>query len=266
MTETFKVRLQGNPWDLWGLSKIFNGTNADATLVDAKNPATERLDMRNKDDQRHFELFGFETHADLTSNSFRLEFPFGSRDMHELVVPVLNRINAIGRLLDPEYWPVALFSCVYTGNGSTSVNLFGGGNKYKDKTGLGEQGQVQFAFDAFELGSNNATIGFVMEALTLPTTWASLYLIYEAIRENAGGHAALELFGFVKSQELRDFRFAANTCRILSEGIRHGTQLDVPIQPNISLSEARQIIDRLAIGWLDAWRSIQATTPSAGTI
>jgi len=148
MTETFKARLQGNPWDLWGLSKIFNGTNADATLVDAKHPASIRLDMRNKQDQRHFEVFGNETHADLTSNSFRLEFPFGSRDMYDLVMPVLNRINAIGHLLDPDYWPVTLFDCVH----KTSFNSYGGGHKYKNKTGLGEQHQVPLAFDAFELG------------------------------------------------------------------------------------------------------------------
>jgi hypothetical protein len=265
MTETFKAQLQGNPWDLWGLSKIFNGTNADATLIDAKDPATIRLDMRNERDQRHFEMFGFETHADLTSNSFRVEFPFGSRDMYDLVVPVLNRINAIGHLLDPDYWPVTLFRCIYIRDQSTSFSSFGGGNKDKDETGLGEQRQIPFAFDAFELGSDNAAISFVMDALNLPTTWASMYLIYEAIRENVGGSRALEQFGFVTGQELSDFRFAANTCRIISEGIRHVTRLDAPSPPHIPLSDARQIINRLAIGWLEAWRSVQAEARKTGS-
>jgi hypothetical protein len=260
MTETFKAHLQGNPWDLWGLSKIFNGTNADATHIHAKDPATIRLNMRNESDREHFNAFGHDTHADLTSNSFRVEFPFNSVDMLELVVPVLNRINAIGHLLDPHYRPVALFSCIY----KTSTNLYGDGHTYKDKTGLGDQAQVPFAFDAFELGSQNAAISFVMEALNLPTTWASLYLIYEAIRHNVGGSSELEQFGFVTVKEIRDFTFAANTSRAISEGIRHAPQLHLPSPPHIPLSEARQIINRLAIAWLDAWRSVQAETRKAG--
>jgi hypothetical protein len=264
MTETFKARLQGNPWDLWGLSKIFNGSNADATTIHAKDPATIRLDLKNRDDREHFAHFGHDTHADLTSNSFRLEFPFNNRDMHDLIVPVLNRINAIGTLLDPEYWPVTLFRSVYIRPGSISYNSFDGGNKWKNKTALGEQSQVPFAFDAYELGSENATISFVMEALNLPTTWASMYLIYEAIRENVGGHKALEQFGLVTSQELSDFTFAANTCRKLSEGIRHAIRHDVPSPPHILLPEARQIIIRLATAWLEAWRSVQAEESKKG--
>jgi hypothetical protein len=258
MTETFKAQLQGNPWDLWGLSKIFNGTNADATTIHAKDSATIRLDMRNRDDREHFAHFGHDTHADLTSNSFRLEFPFNNRDMHDLIVPVLSRINAIGALLDPEFWPVTLFRSVYIRPGSISYNSFDAGSKWKDKTGLGEQSQVPFAFDAFELGSDNTAISFVMDALNLPTTWASMYLIYEAIRENVGGPKALEQFGFVTSQELSDFTFAANTSRKLSEGIRHATRHNVPSPSHIPLSEARQIIIRLATAWLEAWRSVQA--------
>ena len=111
MPQTFKARLQGNPWDLWGLSKIFNGTNADATLIDAKDPATVRLDMRTEEGRHHFSLFGHETHADLFSDSFRVEYPFGSRDLFDRAVPVLSRINAIGQLLDPDFLPITLFSC-----------------------------------------------------------------------------------------------------------------------------------------------------------
>lgn len=92
-----------------------------------------------------------------------------------------------------------------------------------------------------------------MEAWTFPTTWASLYLIYEAIRDNVGGQPELERYNFVTSQELRDFRLAANTCRVISEGIRHATLLDAPTPPHIPVSDARHIINRLTVGWLDAW-------------
>lgn len=259
MTETFKARLQGNPWDLWGLSKIFDGTNRDATCVHAKDPATIRLDMRNREDQEHFNMFGYHTHTDLTSNSFTLEFPFNGRDMYELVLPVISRINAIARLLDPEFTPVTLFSCDYPKDKPNSFNLYGEGKAYKNNTVLGEQSQTPFAHDAFELGADNATIGFVMEAWNLPTTWASLYLIYEAIRDNVGGQTDLEQYGFVTAQELKDFRFAANTCRVISEGIRHATPLDASLPLHVPLSDARQIINKLTVGWLDAWRRVKAS-------
>jgi hypothetical protein len=265
MTQTFKARLQGNPWDLWGLSKIFSGTNADATLIEAKEPSTVRPDMKTEEGRHQFALFGHETHADLFSNSFRVEYPFSSRDLFDRAVPVLNWINAIGHLLDPDYLPVTLFSCDHPKDRPTSFNLFGGGTKHKNKTGLGQQHQVPFAFDAFELGADNAAISFVMEALNIPTTWASMYLIYEANSDNVGGGKALEQFGFVTTQELSDFRFAANTCRTISEGIRHATKLDAPSPPHIPLSKAREIINRLAIAWLEAWRAEAGKTGEVRT-
>lgn len=258
MTETFKARLQGNPWDLWGLSKIFDGSNSDATCVHAKDPTTIRLDMRKPADQRHFDLFGHDTHTDLTGNSFALEFPFNGRDMYDLAMPVINRINAIGRLLDLDFTPVTLFSCDYPRDKPRSFNLYGQGKTYKNETALGEPGQSSFAHDA--LGFENSAIDFVLEAWTLPTTWASLYLIYETIRDNVGGQTELERYDFVTGQELRDFRFAANTCRVISEGIRHATLLDESTPPHILLSDARQIINKLTIAWLDARRKIQASS------
>jgi hypothetical protein len=127
MTETFKARLQGNPWDLWGLSKLFNGTNADATTVHAKDPVVVQLDLRNLDDREHFAHFGYDTHADLTSNSFRVEFPFNNGDMYHLAMPVLSRINAIGHLPDPEFSPVTLFQCIY----KSSHAYYGEGYQHK---------------------------------------------------------------------------------------------------------------------------------------
>ncbi|WP_369720971.1 hypothetical protein AB8Z38_28365 [Bradyrhizobium sp. LLZ17] len=152
MTETFKSSLQGNPWDLWGLSKIFDGSNSDATCVHAKDPVTIRLDMRKPEDQHHFDLFGHDTHADLTSNSFVLEFPFNGCDMCSLAMPAINRINAIGLLLDPDFTPVTLFSCDHPRDKPNSLNLYRPGKPYKSRTALGEQGQSPFARDAFELG------------------------------------------------------------------------------------------------------------------
>jgi hypothetical protein len=34
----FTATLEGHPWDLWGLSRLFDGSNSDAILVVAKEP------------------------------------------------------------------------------------------------------------------------------------------------------------------------------------------------------------------------------------
>jgi hypothetical protein len=254
MTETFTATIQGNPWDLWGLSKLFDGTNADATHVHAKDPATLRLDLGKDEDKRWFDMFGHDRFADLTSNKFRVEFPFGSKDMFDLALDVIARMNAIGKLIDPDYWPVTLFDCVYVRENSTSFSLAGGSPRYKDATGLGDGRQILFAYDLYGLAGENPAIRFVVDAINLPATWASLYLIYEAIRDNVGDQQSLEQFNFVPVRDLRNFTFAANACRVVSEGIRHGSRLNFSNQPHIAFAEACQIINKLTIGWLEVWR------------
>jgi hypothetical protein len=250
MTETFTATIRGNPWDLWGLSKLFNGINTDATHVQAKHPTTLRLNMSEEKDRRRFELFRHDNFAALTSNKFRLEFPFNGGDMHDLALDVIARMNAVGKLLDPDYWPVTLFDCVYVRENSTSIGFAGCSPRYKDATGLGEKCQVEFAHGVYDLAEANPAIRFVVDAINLPATWSSLYLIYEAIRDNVGDQNSLERLNFVPAQDLRDFTFAANTCRIVSEGIRHGSLLSPLDRPHIPFAKACQIINRLTIGWL----------------
>ncbi len=205
-------------------------------------------------------MFGHDNFANLSSNKFRLEFPFSGKDMSDLALDVVARMNAIAKLLDPGYWPITLFDCVYVRDNMTSFNFADGGPRYKSATGLGGRSQVTFAYDAYELAEENSAVCFVMDAINLPATWASLYLIYEAIRDNLGGQQALEQCNFVPVRDLSDFRFAANTSRVVSEGIRHGSELNSPNQRHIPLAEAHQIINRLTIGWLDALRQ---TAPTA---
>jgi hypothetical protein len=66
---------------------------------------------------------------------------------------------------------------------------------------------------------NDPAVKVVLAAATLPRSWASMYLIYEAIAENVGGKQALDKRGFVSERDLRDFRHAANNSRSLDEGI-----------------------------------------------
>jgi hypothetical protein len=83
----------------------------------------------------------------------------------------------------------------------------------------------------------------------MKSTWVTLYLIYETIKDNVGNQRTLESKNWVSVQALSDFRYAANHSRKLLEGMRHATTVELPKQP-ISLIEAHTIIDRLTKGWL----------------
>jgi hypothetical protein len=102
------------------------------------------------------------------------------------------------------------------------------------------------------LSRTEPAVRFVLDAFALRSTWVSLYLIYETIKDNVGNQKALEATGWVSAQELSDFRYAANHNRTLSEGMRHASSIpSLPKQP-IPLHQAHTIIDRLAKGWLNS--------------
>lgn len=85
-------------------------------------------------------------------------------------------------------------------------------------------------------------------AAALPRSWASLYLIYEAIAESVGGQHKLEKLSFVSKKDLTDFRHAANNSRSLDEGMRHSR---TPRPGNlIPLDKAHFIINTLVIHWM----------------
>jgi hypothetical protein len=93
-------------------------------------------------------------------------------------------------------------------------------------------------------------VKLVLAAITLPRTWASMYLIYEAIADSVGGQHKLDKLGFVSKKELRDFRHAANNNRSFDEGMRHAKKPE----PGelIPFEHGYVIINTLALRWMQS--------------
>lgn len=88
----------------------------------------------------------------------------------------------------------------------------------------------------------------VLAAATLPRSWASMYLIYEAIADNVGGQHKLDKLNSISKKDLSDFRHAANNNRSLNEGMRHSKK---PLPGSlIPFEKAYFIVNTLALSWI----------------
>jgi hypothetical protein len=256
--------LQGHPWDLWGLAKIFDGSDLSTTLVKAEEPKGKpRFDASNIEAINRFRIMGYDVFANLTSAELTWpddKGPGDLRDMRPVALDVVARINGIALLLDPEYLAVKVISISYSHKGGTGASVLGDWTPNKEVTSLGRHpAQMAFAQDVLPLARNDNAVKFVLDAIALPRSWASLYLIYEAIAEDVGGVHELRKAGWVSTNHLTDFTNSANNNRSISEGARHGNKPQ-PGRPLIPLIHAYEIVNRLALGWLDWVRRNRPTT------
>jgi len=246
--------IQGHPWDLWGLSKLFDGSHANHTLVKAAKPeGRPTFDTNDPAAVSRFRAQGYDVFATVTSDELAWdELTKGEIDLRDLMPAtelIVKRMNGIALLLDPDYSPAKLLSLTYQAAKNVGSLLRSEWTPNKDATPLGaQQEHLSFAQDALPLASNDKAVQFVLEAIALPRTWASMWLIYEAIADSVGGQHKLDGLGFVSKSDLKDFRNAANNNRSLSEGIRHATQP----RPGslIPFEKAYYIINTLAIRWM----------------
>lgn len=257
MPVQFIVTLRGHPYDLWGLSRIFDGTNTDHTLIKAEQPkGRPTVDMSKKEEFDRYHRLGFDTFAVLTCDTLIHKDEDGPPDtgkMRDVARDVIARINGIGRWIEPDYWPVALHTIEYKNKGGSGMATGTAGVRNKQHTSLGwHHSHATFADRAYELSRAEPAVRFVLDAIALPTTWASLYLIYETIKSNVGDQKSLEQAGWIPAQDLSDFRYAANHSRTLSEGMRHATAIPHLPKAPIPLHQARSIIDRLAKAWVSS--------------
>lgn len=253
MPATFSIKLRGHPWDLWGLSQIFNGNNSDHTLIVATKPeGRPRVDYQDKAALHRFQRMGYDVYATLTTDSLTFadgEIPFFD-DAKDITRGILVRINGVARLIDPDFLPVSLHEISYKAKGGMGAADFGRSPPNKENTFLGvHPAHVALVSNVYALAETNSAVRFVLDALNLPTTWASSYLVYDAIKEDVGGQKSLEAIGWITAQELSDFRYSANSSREIKEGATHGGANILP-KPLLRLSHARDIVERLARAWL----------------
>jgi hypothetical protein len=257
MPVQFILTLRGHPWDLWGLSKIFDGTNTDHTLVDTLEPkGRPTVDFSDRAARDRFQKLGYDIFAPLTNDSLlhdEAEGPPDIRKMRDVAHDIIERINGIGRLIEPDYWPVSYYGISYRNAGGAGFASPEGTTQNKQHTSLGRHhSHAPFADRVYELSRMEPAVRFILDAIAMKSTWVSLYLVYETIKDNVGDQKALESKNWVSAQDMSDFRYAANCSRTLSEGMRHASSIqDLPKQ-TIRLHQAHTIIDRLAKGWLSS--------------
>jgi hypothetical protein len=244
--------LQGHPWDLWGLSKIFDGSDEAKTLLTAAEPkGRPTFDTHDRDAVNRFRAMGYDIFGALTSTELLWDDTVGPvdlRDVRPVALNLVERMNGIALLLDPEYRAVKIISISYSNKGSAGSSVLGDWTLNKDMTSLGRHSEhLAFAKDVLPLARNNNAVKFVLDAIALPRSWASLYLIYDAIAADVD---ELRKVGWVTPDELTDFTNSANNSRSIPEGARHGNTSQTG-KPLIPLIQAYAIVNELAVRWLD---------------
>jgi len=222
-------------------------------LIEAKKPeGLPKYDYKTDAGRLRFARLGFDDFAKMTTD--KLVFPDGDAPSFDeakaTARDVLRLINGTGLLIDPEFIPVSLYEISYTAKGRMGAADFGSMPRNKENTFLGFHPQHRvFSEIVLKHASTNSAVRFVLDALALPTTWASLYLVYDAIKDDIGGQILLEERGWATSEEFSNFRYSANTSRAIREGARHGGTVSAP-KPLISLYCGRDIVERIVRGWL----------------
>jgi hypothetical protein len=249
------VTVLGHPWDLWGLSQLFDGSDDSHTRVQASKPeGLPKIDTNDQAQVTRFRVHGYDLFAPITSDELLWEGSVADidlRDMAPVAEALVARINGIAITLDPDYAPVRLYSLSFS-EGETFGSLLRSDWKLnKSLTRLGkEQEHRPFAHDVLPLAANNPAVKVVLAAITLPRTWTSMYLIYEAIADAVGGAHKLENLKFVSKSDLIAFRKTANNNRSLDEGMRHSKKPQPG--PLIPFETAYLIINTLVIRWMQS--------------
>jgi hypothetical protein len=245
----------GHPWDLWGLSKLFDGSDASHTLFKASKPAGRpTIDTNDPAQVTRFRVHGYDLFAPITSDELRWDGSVADidlRDFTPVAETLVGRINGIAALLDPDFKPVKLYSLSFSKGTSAGTVLHTDWTPNKDLTQLAlQQEHFPFAHNGLSLAASNPAVKVVLAAITLPRTWTSMYLIYEAIAESVGGQHKLDELGLVSKKNLSDFRHAANNNRLLDEGMRHSKKP----KPGtlIPFEHGYLIINTLALRWMQS--------------
>jgi hypothetical protein len=80
--------------------------------------------------------------------------------------------------------------------------------------------------------------------------WVELYRLYEVIEADAGGPPNIIQRGWARGGELRRFTHTANSVSAAGDEARHGRERTQPPGDPMTLSEAKELVDRILKGWL----------------
>jgi hypothetical protein len=252
MLHRVTATLQGHPWDLWGLSQLFDGSDSSKTLVMATKPnGRPTFDVNDPDQRARFRIQGYDVAAELTCDELILDDTKADlRDLRPLADELITRLNGLARTFDPLFAPVRLTHLSYSKENGGGAMTAGNWTPNRDSTFLSASAHRDLATKALRLAGANPAVNFVLDAMTLPATWAFLYLIYDAISTNVGGKSELKNLDWLTDDQLNDLTNSANSSRNIREGARHGNRVD-STRPLIALDVAHILTCRLVVQWLD---------------
>jgi hypothetical protein len=197
-----------------------------------------------------FLIQGYDVGAQLTCDELMLnDSKSDLRDLRPVADNLIIRLNGLARTFDPLFTPVRLTHLSYsTKNGGGAITA-GDWTPNRDSTFLSASAHRDLANKALKLAGANQAVNFVLSAMTLPATWASLYLVYDAISTNVGGRAELKKLNWLTDDQLNDLTNSANSSRDIREGARHGNRVD-STRPLIALDVAHILTCQLVVQWL----------------
>lgn len=243
----YVAHIQGHRWDLYGLSKIF--TTPKCRVEAEQPPRRQELDRSIPEQALLFRQWDKPCTAKIYSSDL-LESP--STYWKEIKIraeKLVEGMNGIGVLLDPEFRPTLLTGLSYSCHHGGGQATFSGPGDWRERISLGRHPAHNALAESFSSDSlDDPVVRFVLQALNLPTAWYSLYAIYECIRDEVD-EAKLVEFGWANKQKLNEFRKAANNSRDLRKGARHGKPPTFKGEL-MSLLEASGVIRALALHWV----------------
>lgn len=149
MLHQITATLQGHPWDLWGLSQLFDGSDAAKTLVKASKPnGRPTIDTNNLEEVNRFRIHGYDVVALLTCDGLIWDDEKGRvdlRDLRPIADETITRLNGLARTFDPTFTPVKLTHLSYSKERGAGSMTAGDWTPNKDTTYLGVAGQRDIA-------------------------------------------------------------------------------------------------------------------------
>jgi hypothetical protein len=206
MLHRITATLQGHPWDIWGLSLLFDGSDSSQTLVTAKMPnGRPTIDVNDPDQRTRFRVQGYDVFATLTCDELVVDDSKANlRDLRPVADEIISRLNGLARTFDPTFTPVRLTHLSYSTQRGAAAMTAGDWTPNKDRTLLSAETHRDIALQALKIAGTAPAVNFVLDAMNLPATWASLYLVYDAISTDVGGKHALKKLGWLTDDQLTD--------------------------------------------------------------
>lgn len=250
------MTIRGHPADLFGLSKVFDGTHYSGVTIIADDPGqTQRVVPAP--------LKGREGIAKMTGPAL---FPIvRCKDSYErmaFAANVLSAINMSGLLMDVEFRPIRAtgFEAQKKGRFVQSC-IFPVRERHSTVTSIGRVPQHGDNLPSYlDLHDSNETVRRVFHIFGWEPSWSTLSLALEEIAGtySQGKKPKIDLLvkeGLLSSSDKTKFLTAANHNRKLHEGGgRHGGPVQHDQSDLIPLAQGEHIVRTVLWKWVDKLR------------